>query len=982
MLMTAAMSKSLLNESRRNLFAALAGTIGSLLSELRIRGQELQAAGLTAVYGSGTVRAMFLRSRLAGLLALFLLGWYLTGIRVHAQTNPARLRSFGFPSASVSQPEGRLLSSTNGFLYGTSPFGGSNGLGCVFKVARDGTGLTIVRHFSGPADGRAPYGGVLEGKDGLIYGTTYSGGGFGFGTLYRMANDGSGFTVMRHFGQSFADGKYPLGRLFEGVDGFLYGTASEGGTNDFGMVFRILRTGGGYHHMYSFTATGEAGQSPNAGVVQHAAEPGAVYGTTPYGGTNGFGGVVFRLATNGAYSALKHFDIVAPGPTAPFGGVTAASDGVLYGLSQLGGTNDTGSIFKLNRDGSGFSVLRSFDAFNDGAKPLGALLDGSDGLLYGSTTEGGANQGGILFRINRNGSGYQILRNGGLQPMDARAPYAGFTEVTGALFTVSSSGTEGASSGTLLKINRDGTGYQILGVFGVNGGDGQSPVQPLNPGPGGWLYGVTPLGGQFGGGTVFRADTNGSNYSVLRSFGPATNNGYVPAGSPVDGGDGFLYGTLGEGGASGRGLVYKMQTNGAGFSVIRAFTASASDGSKPAGPLLLGSDGALFGTTVGGGQFQTGAVFRLTRDGSEFSILHAFESSGTDGVAPDTGVVEGSDGLIYGVTYGGGPSDAGTIYRVDKFGLPTSYQILRQFGTNSTGGTKPRGRLMEASDGYLYGTALAGGSTGNGTVFRLLKDGSGYSVLKHFTAEPTEGWQPNGRLAEGPDGLLYGIVTSGGASNSGGIFRIGKDGGSYALFASFGQQAGDGRVAAPGLAWAAGKMFGVTSDGGLSGIGTLFQVTVPPALPTFTSQPASLIVTNGGIVTFAALASGPGPLAYQWQFNGVNLAGATNTSFSVTNLSAASAGTYRLVVTGPGGSITSSNAVAASFGITRSGNLPQYVIAGPLGRNFRLEARSSLATNVSWTTLTNFSLGTNPTQISDPANGQESARFVRAVLLP
>lgn len=925
---------------------------------------------------------MFLRSRLAGMLALFVLGWSLTGFRAHAQTNLTRLRSFGIPSASVSQPEGRLTSSTNGFLYGTSPFGGSNGVGCVFKVARDGSGLTIIRHFAGgPSDGRAPYGGILEGKDGFLYGTTYSGGGFGFGILYRMANDGTAFTILRHFGQTF-DGKYPLGRLFEGGDGFLYGTASEGGTNDYGMVFRVLRNGTGYHHMYSFTAAGDDGQSPNAGVVQYSSELGAVYGTTPYGGTNGFGGVVFRLATNGTYSVLRHFDVVTPGPTAPFGGVTVASDGVLYGLSRFGGTNDTGAIFKINRDGSGFGVLRSFDAFNDGAQPLGSLLDGSDGLLYGATTEGGTNQGGVLFRINRNGSGYQMLRQGGSQPMDARAPYAGFTEVTGTLFTVSSSGTDGASGGTLLKINRDGTGYQILGAFGVNGGDGQAPVQPLNSGPGGWLYGVTPIGGQFGGGSVFRFDTNGGNYSILRSFGPATNNGYVPAGSPVDGGDGFLYGTLGEGGGSGRGLVYKMQTNGAGFSVVRSFTTASADGSKPTGPLFFGTDGALFGTTVAGGQFQTGTVYRLTRDGSEFSILHAFEGSGADGVNPETGVMEASDGLLYGVTSGGGPSDGGTIYRVDKVGFQSSYQILRQFGTNSMGGSKPKGRLIEDADGYLYGTASAGGSTGNGTVFRMLKDGSGYSVLKHFTAEITEGWQPNGRLTEGPDGLLYGGVASGGASNSGGIFRIGKDGSSYALFASFGQQPGDGAVAAPGLAWSAGRMFGVTADGGASGIGTVFQAAVPPALPAFSSQPVSLIVTNGGGVNFAALAAGPGPLAYQWQLNGVNLSGATNTSLTVSNLSAASAGTYRLVVTGPGGSITSSNAAAATFGITRSGNLPRYVIAGPVGRTFRLEARGSLATNIAWTTLTNVVLTTNPSQISDPDNGQPAARFVRAVLLP
>lgn len=924
---------------------------------------------------------MFLRPRLAGLLALIVLGWWLAGVSSHAQTNLARVRSFGIPSASVSQPEGRLFSSTDGFLYGSSPFGGSNGLGCVFKVGRDGSGLTILRHFSGTSDGRAPYGGVLEGKDNLLYGATYSGGGFGFGTLFRMAKDGTGFTTMRHFGQTF-DGKYPLGRLFEGSDGFIYGTTSEGGTNDYGMVFRILRNGTGYHHMYSFTATGEDGQSPNAGVFQYSGEPGAVYGTTPYGGTNGFGGVVFRLATNGSYSVLRHFDVVTPGPSAPFGGVIAATDGVLYGLSRFGGTNDTGSIYKLNRDGSGFGVLRSFEAFNDGTQPQGSLLDGSDGLLYGSTSEGGTNQGGVIFRINRNGSGYQMLRQGAAQPMDARAPYAGLTEVTGTLFTVSSGGTDGAPGGTLLKINRDGTGYQILGVFGVNGGDGQSPVQPLNAGPGGWLYGATPSGGQFGGGSIFRFDTNGSNYSVLRSFGPSTNNGYLPVCSPIDGGDGFLYGTLSEGGSTGRGLVYKMQTNGSNFSVVRAFTSASIDGIKPTGPLTLGSDGALFGTTFTGGQFQTGAVFRLTRDGSEFSILHAFEASLNDGSAPETGVIEGSDGMIYGVTRTGGTADGGTIYRVDKFGIPTSYQVLRHFGATPTGGINPKGRLMEAVDGYLYGTTSAGGSTGNGTVFRMLKDGTGYSVLKTFATEATEGWQPNGRLTEGSDGFLYGIVSSGGASNSGGIFRIGKDGGSYALFASFGQNAGDGRVAAPGLAWTGGKMFGVTSDGGISSIGTVFQATIPAALPTITGQPVSMLVANGGTVSFTAAATGPGPLTYQWLLNNVAISGATNSSLSVTNLSSSSAGSYRLVVTGPGGSVASSNAVAASFGVTRSGNLPQYVVAGPVGRIFRLETKGSVATNVSWTTLTNFTLPANPTLISDPDNGTLSNRFIRAVLLP
>src|SRR5437667_212431 len=178
-----------------------------------------------------------------------------------------------------------------------------------------------------------------------------------------------------------------------------------------------------------------------------------------------------------------------------------------------------------------------------------------------------------------------------------------------------------------------------------------------------------------------------------------------------------------------------------------------------------GSDGALYSTTYQGGSFGPGTVFKLNKDGSDYSILHSFSRADNDGRYPQHGLVEGSDGALYGTTYGGGSNNTGTLFKLNKDG--TDYSVLRRFSLTGGDAWAPQAGLVEGSDGALYGTTYRGGSNNTGTLFKLNKDGTDYSVLHRFSLTGDDGWAPQTGLVEGSDGALYGTTYQGGSNNSG-----------------------------------------------------------------------------------------------------------------------------------------------------------------------------------------------------------------------
>jgi uncharacterized repeat protein (TIGR03803 family) len=199
------------------------------------------------------------------------------------------------------------------------------------------------------------------------------------------------------------DGAFPQAGLVQASDGNLYGTASEGGTNNLGTVFRINATGV-LTTLYSFT--GRDGDYPVAGLVQ--ASDGNLYGTTQLGGTNYLGswGTVFRITTNGALTTLYSFTNGQDGAY-PAAGLVQASDGNLYGTTQYGGTNNDGTVFRFTTNGV-LTPLYSFTGGNDGDNPEAGLVQAGDGNLYGTTTYGGIKNGifgyGTIFRITTSGT--------------------------------------------------------------------------------------------------------------------------------------------------------------------------------------------------------------------------------------------------------------------------------------------------------------------------------------------------------------------------------------------------------------------------------------------------------------------------------------------------------------------------------------------------------------------------------------------------
>jgi uncharacterized repeat protein (TIGR03803 family) len=495
----------------------------------------------------------------------------------------------------------------------------------------------------------------------------------------------------------------------------------------------------------------------------------------------------------------------------------------------------------------------------------------------------------------------------------------------------------------------------------------------------GILFGVTKDGGSGGGGTLYRIDQTGMNYAVLHSFGSGATNFLNPAGPLIDGLDGYLYGTALFGGSTNLGGIYRIGTDGTDFRIVRSFTAFPGDGSQGSGSLLLGSDGALYGTTRLGGTSSTGMVYRLTKDGSQFLVLHSFIGGANDGAGARHGVVE-SGNFMFGITPYGGSLDWGTLFRVNRStGTGTNYSVLHQFGDTATDGIDPSGELLKASDGLLYGVTRLGGAAGFGTVFRLDPRTSGYSVLLSVTNAATQGYQPVGRLVEGADGLLYGAMSAGGSFSVGTLYRLAKDGSGFTTLYHFGVP-GEGRVPVAGLAVDGTSLFGTTFAGGEANLGTLFQFIAPPPAPIIIAHPISAITAPGRSVLLSVSATASGPVLFQWQRNGLEIPGATASNLSLGPITFTNGGSYRVVVSSSGGSLTSITAGVTVFSGTKVGNTLQLQIAGPAGKALSLESKVNLQSATQWQSFSNILMQGSLQTVIDPDGASQSERYFRAVL--
>jgi uncharacterized repeat protein (TIGR03803 family) len=694
------------------------------------------------------------------------------------------LKSFGIPNLTDrtgTRPYSHVIHGPDGTLYGTTT-GETNVHGSMFKLNSDGTGFTVLRWFTNAADGANPQGDLAL-SGGVLYGTTLSGGSSNSGTIFKINTDGTGYTVLKHFGGG--DGAFPRGLTVSGS--VLYGTTSLGGAANIGTVFKINTNGTGYLVLKHFS--GVDGAYPQACVTLSGD---VLYGTTEQGGSSAWG-TVFKVNTDGTgYAVLVPFDGGDAGlPSA----APIVSDGVLYGTTRIGGPSgaDNGTVYKVNTDGTGYSVLKSFSS-GGGLYPRGGLTL-SGGVLYGTTLNS-------VFKMNTDGTGFEVL-NEPITFSNGRDFRTSLTLSGNTLYGTAYSGGN-SDKGTVFMLKTDGTDYTVLKHFTGTSNDGSKPTFVTVSGS--VIYGTTYSGGSSDYGTVFRLNADGTGHTVLKNFTLGDNCQNPLAGPTLA--ETVLYGTTQYGGSGG--TIYMINTDGAGFTDLEPNTESEMF----AGLTLSGS--TLYSTTPAGGSAGSGTVFKLNTDGTGYTVLKNF--NGSDGSQPYAGLTL-SDTVLYGTTLSGGTSGNGTLFKINTNG--TSFAVLKHF-TGSDGSSPTAGLTL--SGNTLYGTTGSGGSSNGGTVFKVNTNGTGYTVLKNFTV--TDGFPSGGVTLSGT--ILYGTTYSGGSSNKGTVFKVNTDGTDFAVLKHF--TGSDGSNPGAGLTLSGTTLYGTTGSGGSMDLGTIFKINLRPVL--------------------------------------------------------------------------------------------------------------------------------------------------------
>jgi uncharacterized repeat protein (TIGR03803 family) len=345
------------------------------------------------------------------------LGWVSSTGAVLALSKILLTNLYSFSGGQSGANPNTLVQGANGLFYGTTQNGGTNGYGTIFQIRLTANGApTNLYSFTGYGDGAFPVAGLVQGADGNFYGTASVGGnGGGGGTIFKITPGGTFGSVYSFTGA--ADGGFPYAELVQGTDGNFYGTTLGGGTqHGWGTVFEITPDGL-LSSMHSFTG-GADGGSPEATLVQGV--DGRLYGTTSEGGTGS--GTVFAISTNGGLVTLYPFTGGSDGGS-PYAGVIQAGDGNLYGTTAYGGQYGNGTIFKITTNGA-LTTLYSFTGGNDGNSPVAALIQASDGNLYGTTAYGGGAYGGdgTVFQITTNGALTTLAWFNGANGANPQAP--------------------------------------------------------------------------------------------------------------------------------------------------------------------------------------------------------------------------------------------------------------------------------------------------------------------------------------------------------------------------------------------------------------------------------------------------------------------------------------------------------------------------------------------------------------------------------
>lgn len=653
------------------------------------------------------------------------------------------LYSFGC-GADGSYPAAALLMGSDGNFYGTTAYGGAYGYGTVFRMAPGGPLTTLVT-FNGYA-GANPLATLTQDVDGSLYGTTQNGGASDVGVIFHLSFSGPPQITSQPASQSVYAGNTVFFSVAVSGAGPLSFQWQKNGTNlvDAGnlsgsasRVLVLTNVTTGDAGSYAVQVGNSAGSTNSAvAVLQVASSPPLIVtaptNVAPNACTTVFLNVAavgnqpmtFQWQKNGANLADTCSLSGSTSTTLIISNVTQGDNGTYTAVvtNPVGSTN-VSAVVNLVPKTAACTRLNTEHWFSGGSDGwnASALAQGTNGILYGTTYYGGDGPWGTVFSLTTNGVFTTLLSF-----METNGANPGVPPIQGTDGNFYGTTVYGGASGvgTVFAMTASGA---LSTIYSFSGGtDGANPFGPLVQGTDGNFYGTASAGGASGFGSVFRVNSGGA-FTNLYSFTGGVD-GLSPKGGLVQAADGNFYGLTPSGGASGKGNFFRITPAGV-LTTLYSFT-GGTDGGSPAGTLAPGSDGNFYGTASQGGLGQRGTAFKLTPTGA-LTTLHAFGNLTIhDGIYPAGGVVQSSDGNLYGTTYADYQAGYGTVFQVSPDG--SSFATLLYFDGCDDGG-HPQTALMEDVTGYLNGGTSAGGpcQTSQGTLFRL-----GIGCAPQITSQP------------------------------------------------------------------------------------------------------------------------------------------------------------------------------------------------------------------------------------------------------
>ncbi|WP_176214677.1 choice-of-anchor tandem repeat GloVer-containing protein [Reichenbachiella faecimaris] len=707
-------------------------------------------------------------------------------------------------------------------LWGATSSGGDSDIGLIYKTDGNGNNLEVLHsliRYKGASPGNQQ---LVQASNGKLYGMTHDGGNSSFhGVLFEYDPANDEYDVKIEFDGSNL-GRDPFGGMILGSNGLIYGLVSDGGTAFDGVIFSYDAVNDIYTKLFDFDDANDEGWNPEGSLFE--ATNGKLYGMTQFGGTGGANGegVLFEFdpdATEGEeYTVLVNFDGTSYGAR-PVGDLFGIDD-VLYGMTDIGGTSDLGVLFKydlLATPSEEYTKILDFTGTANGSRPKGGLMRASDGMIYGMTSTGGTNDHGTIFKLDPSDDSFEKIFDF-YDDESGAGPYGKLIETSDNLL-----------HGTTRIGGANGDG--VLFTFDPSGGythrldfeeftTGRQPVGSLLQASNDKLYGLSSSGGAAGRGTLFEYDLINDTFDKKIDFFAAPD-GQEIEGEFVEASNGRLYGTARQGGLENTGVLFEFNPVSNTYTKKIDFITD-ENGGEPRSQLILAPNGNLYGMTRYGITGEAGTLFEYDPINDELNTIVAYD--GTNGNSPQKIIINEANNTLYGIAEGG-ENDVGVLFAYDL--TNESYAVLIHFETIASGHT-PTDILLD--ENIIYGTTYYGG-TGGADFGTFGENGLGVFYEYNLATDTydkkidfdgtTSGIFPMEGLIQASNGKIYGTTSDSEAISFGSIFEYDPVTESFNENNGFDFTIGAGPF---GLVEASnGKLYGLAEYGGDGNDGTFFE---------------------------------------------------------------------------------------------------------------------------------------------------------------